>query len=232
MKKEELLNFYQAYRLYVFPAIIVLSSLILITLVIYPQTIKLINNQKVEGEIFNRAQLLEVKAQTLESYDSVDLEKKVDFALGFYPAEKDFVSALGLLQNVASQAGFNIISITVGGGSSKIVDIQNYNIKMEVIGSSRQLSTLLNNIENSPRLMRVSSAETTIGKDDKGYTSLTIDVLYSSAPQKPGSIDSPLPELSNKDEEVIVKLSQVGTQEKFRFSTSSLGPRGKENPFE
>ena len=46
MKKEDLIKFYTAYRAYIFPAGVALASIFLILFVIYPQTVKLFNNQK------------------------------------------------------------------------------------------------------------------------------------------------------------------------------------------
>lgn len=234
MNKEAISKYYQQYKLYVFPAIVALSSLILIIFVIYPQTIKLLANQKVQGEITNKSKFLEAKAQTLESYDSSDLNQKVDSVLGAYPAEKDFVSALSLLQNLTAQSGFSATSISLGTGSAKNAGVESYNIKLDILGPIVQLPTLLSNIENSPRLMKVSSVETSIGKDSESATiSLNVEVLYSSAPQIPGSIDSPLQELSQQDEEVIAKLARVGSNEIIsKPPTTQLGPRGKANPFE
>lgn len=235
MKKEEVLKFYQNYRLYIFPAIVVLSSLIIIIFVIYPQTIKLITNQKTGEEIANKSKLLEVKAQALESYDSEDLSKKVDFALSSYPTEKDFVSALGSLQNLTFQSGFSTVSMSLGSGSSAGTNSQSFNIKLDVLGPTTSLSTLLNNIESSSRLMRVSNMETSTGKSPQEVAiSFSVDVLYSSAPTEFGSVDSPLPELSNEEETIVAKLAARGTPVSTQVSqpTAPLGARGKENPFE
>ncbi len=234
MKKEEILKLYQNYRLYIFPAVVALSSLILIIFVIYPQIVKLITNQKIEGEITNKSKFLEVKAQTLESYDSTDLSQKVNFVINSYPTDKDFVSALGLLQNLISQTGFKTVSMSLGANSSKSDYGQSYNIKLDVLGPADLLPKLLTNIENSPRLMRVSGVETNVGKDPQGATvSLNVEVLYSPAPKVFGSVDSPLPSLSQKDEEVIVKLARTGsTLTTPQQITPQLGSRGKANPFE
>lgn len=233
MKKEAILQLYQTYRLYIFPAIVALSSLVLIIFVIYPQTIKLVTNQKVEGEILDKSKLLVAKAEALENYDPTDLSQKVDIAINSYPVDKDFVSALGILQNLTSQAGFSIITMSLGSGSIKIPNTQAYNIKLDVLGPGSLLPVLLSNIESSSRLMRMSSIEVTLGKDSKAtIISLNVDVLYSSAPQAFGSVDSPLPELSEQDQEVIVKLARVGTSASSHQITSQLGSRGKANPFE
>lgn len=229
-------DFYQNYRLYIFPSLIALSSLMLIIFVIYPQTIKLITNQKTGEEIANKSKLLEVKAQALESYDPEDLQLKVDFVLGSYPTEKDFVFALGLLQDLTAKSGFDTISMSLGGSIQTGASNQSFSIKLDVLGSAESLPKLLNNIENSPRLMRVSSMETNAGKSLKDLTiTLSVDVLYASAPTSLGSADSPISELSNEEEKVVAKLiarGGISAGTELSKLTPQLGPRGKENPFE
>lgn len=228
MKKEEFLKLYQEYRLYIFPLIVALSSLILIVLVIYPQTVKLVSNQKVREEFFNKSQILAAKAQALESVDDADLNRKVSFVLSSYPQDKDFVSVMALLQNLATQAGFSTLSMSLGGASE-----QSYNIRMEILGLNTQLPILLTSIEGSYRLMKVSSIETTSGRDQGATITLSVDMLYSPAPHTFGSIDSPLPALSEQDEEVIEKLAAAAPREEVSSEdTFQLGPRGKANPFE
>jgi len=199
-------------------------------LVIYPVAVKLITNSKVEGEILSKSKFLETKAQALDSLDQVDLDRKVNFALGSLPTDKDFVSAFGLLQSLTSESGFSTTAISLGSDASKNINAQSYNLKLAIVGPVTLLPILLSNIENSSRLMRVSSFETTAGGLQAGTISLNIDVLYLSAPTDFGSVDSPLPGLSEKDDEVIAKLAKGDTA--ASTPTTQLGPRGKENPFE
>ena len=79
MKKEDLQKFYLTYRLYIFPVVVTFSCLVLIILVIYPETVKLIINQKTQEEVLNKHKFLEVKAQTLANFDSEDLNKKLNY---------------------------------------------------------------------------------------------------------------------------------------------------------
>ncbi len=234
MKKEEVKKIYLRYRLYIFPAVVAISSLILVVFVIYPQIISLIKNQEVEKNILGKSKLLEVKAQTLESYDMGDLSRKVGFALGSYPTDKDSVYALGVLQKVIAQLGFNIVSISLASSGIKNTTSQSYSFKLEILGPVSLLPSLLSSIENSPRLMRVSGVE--IGgasTTQQGVNiSLAIDMLYASAPAGFGSIDSPLPSLSEKDEEIIAKLSRVENSSLQTQTPAQFGPRGKANPFE
>lgn len=233
MKKEEIKKIYLRYRLYIFPAVVAVSSLILIIFVIYPQIISLIENQALEKNILGKSKLLEAKAQELESYNIGDLSRKVSFALGSYPTDKDSVYALGVLQRIIAQLGFNIISISLASSGIKNPASQSYSFKLEILGSVALLPSLLNSIENSPRLMRVSGVEVSSSSTTQGTSiSLVVDMLYASAPSGFGSIDSPLPSLSEKDEETIAKLSKVENSSLQTQTPAYLGPRGKANPFE
>ena len=232
MQKEEVLKFYQKYKLYIFPMIVSLAALILIIFIIYPQTEKLINNQKSSEESLKKLNLLESKVSALESYDEEDLNMKVNTTLNSYPVDKDFAEVTGLLQNLTAQAGFSISTLSLGSGAGS-GSSQSYNIKLEMIGPVDKISTLLANIENSPRLMRVSSIETTVGRDIQGSTiSLSVEVLYAPAPQEFGNADSSLPELSDKDQEILAKLVRVLPQTPEEQTSSQLPARGRANPFE
>lgn len=234
---EEFTKFYQTYKLYIFPIIVGLSSLILIIFVIYPQTVKLILNQQAQGELTTKTQFLDTKVQALEGYDANVLGNQVNLALGFYPADKEIVPILGLLQNIASESGFSIVSISLSGGGVKTQGskTQSYVVKLEALGSIQALPHFLSTIEGSPRLMRVSSFDVTSANSSKGASiAIDVDVLYSAPPSDLGSIDSPLPELSQKDQEVISKLASLNKNSFLSQQEASVssGLRGKVNPFE
>lgn len=232
MKKSiaEVLKFYHNYKIHIFPIIVAISSLVLIIFVLYPQITQLITNQKKEKDLIKKSKFLEAKAQELENYDQSDLERKINYATYAYPTDKEIVSAFGLLQSLAAQTSFSVVSLNLGG-NTKNGNIQAYNLKVELLGPSSLIPLLLKDIEDSPRLMRVNNVEaSSVGSSQAANISLNISLLYSAAPTSFGSIDSPLPTLSQKDEEVIAKLAQVpiiSPQE-----PTQLGPRGKENPFE
>lgn len=239
-----LLKFYQTNKLYIFPVMVVLSSLILIIFILYPQTIILLENQKEKTEMISRSNFLDIKVQALEGYDLDQLNRQVNFALNVYPSDKDFVVAMGLLQDLISQSGYNVISIRQGSSLLKSSNVQSYGLNLEIIGPQALLPVLISKIEGLPRLMRIDSLEIASGRDTQATTiSFNINVLYSNAPADFGTIDSTLPQLTQKDEEVIAKLAKVGPSfveskaqggsiGQFDIPPSQLGPRGKENPFE
>lgn len=233
MKKEAIIKFYTTYRIFIFPAIVALSSLILIVSVIIPQFLALLTNQKNASDLLARSKSLEVKAQTLETFDSSDLERKLNYALSSLPEDKDFATVLGLIQNLAVQSGFSVTSISLGSSAAKLANAQSYSIRLDVVGAKSLLDILFSNLEGSTRLMKVSNIDLTNSPNQQAVNaSITLDILYSPLPTNFGSIDSPLPEVSDKDEQLISKLAKSTAPSLSSPTNISLPPRGRANPFE
>lgn len=236
LKRENWNKFYTRYRLYIFPAGVILSCLILIVFVMIPQIGKIIEGRQREEEFKVKSQFLATKAEALAGYSEVDLQQKVGFLLASLPAEKDFVSVIGLLQRLTSENGFSIVSLSLGAASgAPSSKEQSYGVKMDTIGSKALLNRLLNSIEGSPRLIRINDMEISAGKAGDFVTaSLTIEVLFSPMPKELGAVDSPLPEISESEQALIQRLARTQTVPTTAgLPTSvSLTPKGKANPFE
>lgn len=233
MKKETLINFYTKYKLFIFPLVVTLSSLILIFLVIVPQTLKLIANQKVGNNLLNSSRSLEVKAQTLDGLDGTDLSKKVEYALSVFPPEKNFADIVGIIQNISSSVGFSISSLTIGEGKGTKGGTQSFNVSVSLNGAKQLIPFLLSAIETAPRLMQIESFD--ISTSGEGVQiNLSLSVLYDPLPKAFGSTDSPLPQLSSEDEQILTKLATTSQNVSGGTAISSgpSGPRGKQNPFE
>lgn len=231
MNKEKIIQFYKNYKLYIFPIAVALSSLFLIVFAIYPQTAKLIKNQKVAGDLMSKSKFLATKVTALESLDPEDLSQKLGIALLAFPAEKDYASTLGLLQGLAAQSGFTISSVSVSGGGGATGNANSFEIKMEIRGPRSLFQSFLNSLENSPQIIRLSSFDiSSVRSSEAMDASLTVEILYSAAPQVFGSVDSPLPSLNQQEEELLVSISKVNLT--IVSSASASSQRGKANPFE
>lgn len=232
MKKEGLIKFYSKYNVFIFPAVVALSSIFIILFVIYPQVIKLIDNQSAIEDLLNKSKFLENKVNALESYDSTDLSRKLEFALATLPGEKDFGSVVGLLQKLTTESGFSVNSISFGSATGKLGNSNSFEVKMEIKGARSMLQELLGNLENSPRLVRIKSIDISSNQATQALdVALAIEVLYSPLPKDFGSPDSPAPQLTQKDEELVARIME----ESVVISGSSalpFSPRGKSNPFE
>lgn len=234
MKKKNLIEFYSIHKVKIFPAVVVMSSLFLIFFVIYPQVSKLISNQEAMGSLNMKSQLLEKKVTALQGYDNEDLSRKLGIILGALPTDKDYGSILGLLQQLTINSGFNANSISFGKGAGDTAGVSNFEVKLEIKGFKDNFQTLLDNLENSSRLIRVNRIEVTSRQNSPTLeSSLGIEALYAGMPNDVGNVDSPLPEFSPKDEEIIQKLAELEQAALTSSSSSAVqSPRGKSNPFE
>lgn len=228
MEKERIIKFYLANRLLVFPAVVVLASLFLVIFVIFPQTAKLINNQKAMGDLNKQAELLSTKAGLLESYDGDVLSRKLGYILASLPVDKDYGPVLSVLQQMNASLGFSINSVSFNNSASSLGGL---GVQLSVKGSKPMFQILLDNLENAPRLIRINNIDISSGQDSQILeATLGLDALYSEPPQNLGSIDSPLPELSKKDDELISGLERLA--ETMASFSAGESPRGKSNPFE
>ena len=234
MKKADLIKFYSIHKTQIFTVIVALSSLFLIIFVIYPQVGQLISNQEAMGNLSRRSKLLETKVTALQSYDIEDLSYKLGIILATLPSDKDIANVLGLLQQLTAKSGFIANSISFVRSMSEAANSSKFEVKLEIIGSKNDFQTLLDNLENSSRLFRINHIEVSSRRDSQILeSSLGVEALYGGLPKDFGGVDSPLPEFSQEDDKLILRLEEL-RQTALTSSTYSAiqSPRGKSNPFE
>lgn len=232
MQKEQINALYHKYKFYIFPAVIGISSLILIAFVIYPQIMKLLDDNNLEQNIAKRSQFLEVKAEELEMLDEDELTNRVNLATGILPPDRDFGNVIEVLQRLTGSLGFTLISVQLGQTTSgRKTDATGFVTKVELIGPQAVLGRLINDIENGPRIMKIQGIELSSNPiSGAASVTLSLDVFYSGLPKTLGNLDAPLPKLSSKEEELISKLARSYSPPSTQEAESS--PRGKLNPFE
>ena len=232
MKKETLKSFYLTYRFYIFPSVVGFCCLLLIIFILLPQALKLLSNQTEEGNAVKKTLLLEAKADELATYDEADLKKSVELALNVLPTDKDFANSIGLLQQIANSSAFIVNSIQIGQSASTVGGQQSYSINIEAEGSKSLVGTLIKNIENSQRVMKVVSVDISSGKrSDSVVIALGVEVLYSSSLASAQPADAPLPKLSEKDQQLISRLTQV-TQNNTVAPSGGVSLKGKSDLFD
>lgn len=177
-----------------------------------------------------KVQFLDSKVSALESYNEEELSSKLAIALSAYPSEKDFQNVLGLLQQLVSGSGFTITSISLGSSAGKSGNSDSFIVKLDVKGSKQLVQNLLNNLETAPRLIKISTIDVSLNQlTETTDVSLSLDLLFASTPKDAGGADSPVPELNQKDEEVLATLRKINESMPKELVQS---PRGKPNPFE
>lgn len=232
--KEDLKKFYVKYRILIFPALVGLSSLILIITVIFPQVRVLISNYQTLNQIKAQEDSLNVKAAQLSNIDQNKLSQNLSLSLSALPADPSLADAVARIQEVVFSSGFNLISVNISYGNTKMVP-PGFTIIAAIEGPGAILGNLLVNIESSPRVMKVSSVELNrIRNSDAVSVALSVDAYYQEIPQSLGKIDDPLPTLLQEETEILNNLAQ----NQFSLASQatsvdlSLVQKGKANPFE
>ncbi len=219
-------NLISQYKLFIYPLVVVVASVVLIVFLILPQLKGLFLGQGNLNEAQGRLNVLSVKATELESLNANDLSQKLEVALAALPTDKDFSALIGIFKGLAGSSGMNLTSLHLGGG----VDQDGFTVKADMIGSATSLGNLLSSIETSPRVMRVQSMETTSsGLGNTIFTTLTVLVYFSPSPKTLGSVDSALPNLSDDDQHVLATLARTNVG---AINQPTSLPSGKSNPFE
>jgi len=232
MNKEALQEFYQKNKIIIFPVLVAISSLILIVLIIYPQISGLINTNSTLLQVKQKSGFLEVKAQELQSLDEVQLQKDLGVALNALPSNQDYLEVINIIQGLLNQNAFSLQTLQFGQGDNT-AGKPSFIVKMEISGPKSALNQLLTSMESTYRPMRLASIETNSPKQGSSTINATVavNVFYSPLPTTLGSVEAPLPILSDRDQELVTTLAKsVSLVAVGNVSVSVL--RGKTDPFE
>ncbi|MDO8619040.1 MAG: hypothetical protein Q7R49_03815 [Candidatus Daviesbacteria bacterium] len=232
MDSTDIKEFYQKNRIIIFPVLVALSSLILIILVIYPQISILTSNNASLNETVKKSAFLEVKAAELQSLDETQLQHDVKVTLNALPSDRDYLDTMTIIQNLLGESGFTLQSLQFIPGDSTTNSRPSFTIRLEISGSRVSLNQFLTNVESTYRPMRVASLETSSQKQDSNLVSavVAVNAFYAPLPSTLGSIDAPLPTLSDQDQQLVATLAKFVPQTNT-IATSVSSPRGKSDPF-
>lgn len=233
--KEKIVDFYDQYKLFIFPGVVTLCSAILIVFVIFPQLMSYLDSRTAYQTIVSRKEVLDVKAQNLENIDEVEVKKNVDIVLNVLPAEKDYPKVIGMVREVTSKYLFTLVSLQFGSvpDPSK-QQTSAFLVNIEVTGSKTSLPLLLKELENTVPLSKVESIDMSSKPGESTINAnITLNVFYSDIPKSLGSVDAPIPQISDEERSLISKYSSLVQADSAGVTpTVILSPRGKPNPFE
>ena len=233
MIKKEVLQFYYRYKFYLFPALSAVVGILLIALVIAPQALIFFSNRSALESHLERIDFLGQKIEKLNSLNESDLKKKTEIMLTVLPENKDYSNTLGLIQSIVGNSGFVITNFQIGSAfTNSATGSFGFNIKIEVAGQRESFKSFLEGIENSNQILKVSSIEINEQKAQNRMESIvSIDVFYANLPKTIGAINATLPEITEKDQQLINKYQKLGNS-LTPVSTVAASLKGKLDPFE
>lgn len=236
MNKTEI---YLKYKFLIWPVVVGVSSIIIIILVIIPQLLTYLNVNDKINQAQNRSNILETKAVALENIDNLLTQKDLKVVFSVLPTDQDVPQAMVVLQDMIAKSGLELKSTSFGavGLSQKAVGNSSFQLNIAVSGQVNLLRDFLIQLQNSPRLFQVDSIGVQFQKD-KGLieADMPLSVFYNPSLGEMGTVEDPIPQISDKDKDLLAKLTQVVGQGNVSLisqeATSASVPLGKSDPFQ
>lgn len=162
------------------------------------------------------------KAAQLESLDERELEKKVTMSEKALPSKKTVSGILSVFSSLAEETDVFFVDFEVSPGKFLPGEFEVVLFEATFKGPREEVKTLLEKMRQVLPVVKV------VGFEIKGEeATLSVESYFSPLPESLGKIDTPLPEISQKEEKIYQKIAQFKIIEKELPSV----PGGKENPF-
>jgi len=237
---------FKTYQNGIISVVLILFCLSATVFAVFPAISKI---QEMVGEVRDLSEqtsLLQKKLDTLNALDEDELRLKLTNALSAVPSERSFPTLFETVEGVAAQTGVVVIQMSITGGatlatpsSSKIsaadkkLGTRTIPFTVTVNGSLSAVEQFIASVPTVRRLLRTRVFSITFPKDLRPLTvSMDMDAFYEPLPTNLGTAKTVLPTLSEAEEAVIVRLSNMPLASQ---GSGSLPPpligKAKENPF-
>jgi len=232
VNKEIFLNTYSKYQFFLFPFFVVIPTILIGYFVLYPQLTRLLSSQNQIASVNKKTVLLNEKILKLKGVDEEQIKQDLAVTLQVLPQDVDFANSLGIIQNLANQYQFLMINFQTSKlTDSKSLKLSSYTLSLDLLGPKSLLKRFVDSINSNFRLMKVARLEiNTPPARDEATALITVEVFSSQIPTSIGTAETPLPEITKDDEELLDKLAS--TRPIVIEEVIPQGPRGKTNPFE
>ena len=222
---------YKKYELFVIPFITALLIVLMVVLVIVPNVFQYIETEKKLSEAKVKVDFFKQKKVNLQAIDKTQYTTGINRSLAILPDDKDTPAAISQLYYVLGLTNMQVQNIAFSeGGEDKTG--KNFKISLELNGTFSELTNFILKLKETPRIMRINSLEVSSPSGSTSlFASFILSAYYEPLPKEISTVDQPLAQITDKDLEVLGKLSNTAfpvTTENTNFS----GPKGKDNPFE
>jgi hypothetical protein len=245
----------EKFKTYLVPVVSLVAVVVLVPLVVMPQLDQIAADSKIINKNGERLKTLEKKAKDLEaqSQNQDELNSKLQIAEKALPVNKAIAPLILGVQQIAinNSLAVNKVKLQPGkvatGSAEKLTpaattatseDLNFKSTDSEIIfemglhGSFESLQGFLQVLEKGRRLLIFKSFQSQTVGDGNYNVQIFLVAPFSPLPQlTKDQIASELPQISDKDEELLEKLSSAGFGD-VTTTTITPGPTGVANPFQ
>lgn len=188
------------------------------------------------------------KSQLLQSLDEPEISKKVEKLEEIFPSDKPVLSLFASLNQLALEENvvFGGIELTPGKlekiqpssvqneadgatpatavESVESSDLQEVEISFNIEGQLEDITDFIRQLEKNSPLTQIESVSLSL---DGLIAFLKVKVFYQGFPESLGSVEKPVPVLTEKEKEILAMITDFRKVEKIEVNA----PTGKENIF-
>lgn len=235
------------YQTIIVSSAILVASLLSVFFIVIPVIRKTWSQFQTFGSLRIETSALEAKAAFLESLDPTTESLNVALLTGALPSDKSLASLFTVIEQLAISSGLQIADITISevgavtGQNQTKVTPEERKLGSNIIpfvmtadGSLAQVQTFLEDAATTLRLVRVRSMIATFKSETLVTARIEMDAFYASLPTALGSVTQKLAPLSDKETELLARLTSftsLNGEEAVTAVAPSEGGVVKANPF-
>lgn len=200
---------YYRYKMVLVPSVIVLLSVLVFFIFIFPQFQGLSDLQATKDNLVSQVALLKNNENTLASINDADITDRLSTTTKALPPEKDFIGILSTISKASLDSGvlLNDFSFSVGDlatPSAQASSQLSLSITLNVQGSLLNVDNFINDLSNAFPLSQVTSVQST------NYTSTIVaSFYYKPFPPLATGDNSTVQTLTPSEIKAIDSLSQM-----------------------
>lgn len=227
-------EFYSKYKKIIWPAASVISSVIILILVIIPQLRSFLDTRQEIFKMQNRLSILETKAENLELLDEEFYKSYLQVVFTVLPANQNVPRVVAIIQALSQKAGI-ILKNTNYAASRSTTTTNSFVLNLTLLGQLSSIREFLILLQDSAGVFEVNSID---AKFQKGgaviEAEISLSVFFELDKPQTVALDQPLPSLSEQEEELLVRLTNLVYKSSGVVTTvdTSTVPLGKTDPFE
>lgn len=188
---------------------------------------------------------LSKKLRFLEGLSEDDLRSQLVTLLSAVPQDKSVPTIFSTVEGLTNQSGVSIVDVTLTSPGSlattaatrqsteeKKIGVSTLPFALTVSGTYDQIRAFVGDINKVRRLFDVTSFELSIGDTGTTQVKFSLTASYRPLPTKVDSVQTPVAALTQKEGEVLAKITQYpDVSQVFSQPLTPILSGGKSNPF-
>ena len=232
MNTKDLVNFYRRYTLIIWPFLSGIAAVVIIALVIVPQTLSYFQVKDEITKTVNNSSVLQAKAQELEQIDDTLIKQKLQTAFTILPPDQDVPKSAAILEALVRNSALELKSINFvsSGGKSG----ESFQLNITVSGPISLVRDFILGLKNSPQIFQVQSINVRFQQTSSVVDAdIPLAVFYKVPARGQPSPDQSVSRLTREEEDFLAGISRLISESRSSGSAATTGVAiGKTDPFE